>query len=74
MIGATQPVFVIVDGHPIHKSKLVPDYVATLEGRLKLFRTAAKYRQLDNFRHLSDKNCHTEREKSTKNGVSTLFC
>ncbi len=37
MIGATQPVFVIVDGHPIHKSKLVRDYVATLEGRLKLF-------------------------------------
>jgi transposase len=37
IVGATQPVFVIVDGHPIHKSKLVRDYVATLEGRLKLF-------------------------------------
>ena len=37
MVGATQPVFVIVDGHPVHKSKLVRDYVATLEGRLKLF-------------------------------------
>lgn len=37
MVGATRPVFVIVDGHPIHKSKLVKDYVASLEGRLKLF-------------------------------------
>jgi len=37
MIGATQPVFVIVDGHPIHKSKLVKDYVDSLGGKLKLF-------------------------------------
>lgn len=37
MVGATTPVFVIVDGHPIHKSKLVKDYVASLEGQLKLF-------------------------------------
>ncbi|MDN0077813.1 IS630 family transposase, partial [Crenobacter sp. SG2303] len=27
MIGAEKPVFVIVDGHPIHKAKLVRDYV-----------------------------------------------
>jgi transposase len=37
MVGATKPVFVIVDGHPIHKSKLVRDYVASLDGQLKLF-------------------------------------
>lgn len=37
MVGATKPVFVIVDGHPIHKSKLVKDYVVSLEGKLKLF-------------------------------------
>jgi transposase len=37
MIGATKPVFVIVDGHPIHKLKLVRDYVASLDGQLKLF-------------------------------------
>jgi transposase len=37
MIGATRPVFVVVDGHPIHKSRLVKDYVASLDGKLKLF-------------------------------------
>jgi transposase len=37
MIGATSPVFVIVDGHPIHKSRLVQDFVDGLDGQLKLF-------------------------------------
>ncbi len=37
MIGAVKPVFVIVDGHPIHKSRLVKDYIASLEGKLKVF-------------------------------------
>ena len=37
MIGATKPVFVVVDGHPIHKAKLVQEYVASLDGQLKLF-------------------------------------
>jgi transposase len=37
MIGADKPVFVIVDGHPIHKAKLVNAYVESLAGRLKLF-------------------------------------
>lgn len=37
MIGATKPVFVIVDGHPSHKAKLVREYVESLEGKLKLF-------------------------------------
>ena len=37
MIGASKPVFLIVDGHPIHQSKLVKDYVTSLDGRLKLF-------------------------------------
>ncbi|WP_234485026.1 IS630 family transposase [Noviherbaspirillum pedocola] len=37
MIGATRPVFVIVDGHPIHKSRLVQDYVDGLNGQLRLF-------------------------------------
>jgi transposase len=37
MIGATKPVFVVVDDHPIHKSKLVKDYVALLDSQLKLF-------------------------------------
>jgi len=37
MIGATRPVFVVVDGHPIHKSRLVKDYVDGLNGQLQLF-------------------------------------
>lgn len=37
MIGADKPVFVIVDGHPIHKAKLVRAYVESLKGQLKLF-------------------------------------
>jgi transposase len=37
MIGATRTVFVIVDGHPIHKSRLVQAYVDGLDGQLKLF-------------------------------------
>jgi transposase len=36
MAGAKQPVFLVVDGHPIHKAKLVSEYVAEQEGRLKL--------------------------------------
>jgi transposase len=37
MVGASKPIFLIVDGHPIHKSKLVKDYVASLDGQRKLF-------------------------------------
>jgi len=36
-MGADKPVFVIVDGHPIHKSKLIKEYVASQEDKLKLF-------------------------------------
>jgi len=37
IIGATAPVFLIVDGAPIHKSKLVRQFVASTNGRLRLF-------------------------------------
>ena len=37
MIGAKQPVFLVVDGHPIHKAKLIKDFVAAQDGQLKLF-------------------------------------
>jgi len=36
MVGATGPVFVIVDGHPAHKAKLVREYVASTNGQLEL--------------------------------------
>ncbi len=37
MIGETKPVFVVVDGHPVHRSKPVKTYVESQQGRLKLF-------------------------------------
>lgn len=37
MHDAKRPVFLIVDGHQIHKAKMVKDYVAAQQGRLKLF-------------------------------------
>ena len=37
MMGAKQPVFLVVDGHPIHKAKLVKDFVEAQNGKLKLF-------------------------------------
>lgn len=32
-----KPVFMIMDGHPVHKSKKVKDYVESLEGKLSIY-------------------------------------
>jgi len=37
MHDAKRPVYLILDGHQIHKAKPVKDYVAAQQGRLKLF-------------------------------------
>ena len=37
LIGASGPVFLIVDGHPIHKAKLIKTFVEAQNGMLKLF-------------------------------------
>jgi transposase len=37
MQGASRPVYLVVDGHPIHRARIVKEYVATQEGKLKLF-------------------------------------
>ena len=37
MIGATRPVYLIVDGHSIHKAAIVKRYVEQTNGMLKLF-------------------------------------
>lgn len=34
--GATRPIVLIVDGHPVHRAKLVREYVASTDGRLTL--------------------------------------
>ena len=37
MAGAKNPVFVVVDGHPVHKSALVRQYIESQSGQLQLF-------------------------------------
>jgi transposase len=37
MIGATQPIILVVDGHSIHKAGLVKEYVASTDGMLELY-------------------------------------
>jgi transposase len=37
MVGATTPVFLIVDAHPTHKAKLIKKFVEAQERKLKLF-------------------------------------
>jgi transposase len=36
MRGAKQPIILVVDGHPTHKAKLVKEYVAQQQGKLRL--------------------------------------
>jgi transposase len=35
--GASKPIFLILDGHPVHKSKKVKEFVANTKGKLRLF-------------------------------------
>ena len=37
MVGATNPVYVVVDGHPVHKSAMVRQYIESQGGQLQLF-------------------------------------
>jgi transposase len=37
MHGARRPVFLILDGHPMHKAKMVTECVAQYGGKLRLF-------------------------------------
>ena len=34
---AKRPIFLILDGHPVHKSRKVKEFVATTDGKLRLF-------------------------------------
>ena len=36
LLGATQPIILVVDGHPVHRSKAVSDFVASTHGMLEL--------------------------------------
>lgn len=35
--GRNRPIYLIVDGHPAHRAKIVKNFVASTEGKLKLF-------------------------------------
>jgi transposase len=35
--GKTKPVYLIVDGHPVHKAKKVKEFVKSLKGKIELF-------------------------------------
>ena len=37
MIGAVQPILLVVDGHSIHKAKIVQEYVESTAGHLELY-------------------------------------
>jgi len=37
LIGATKPVYLIVDGHPSHKAKMVREWIEAQAGRIRLF-------------------------------------
>jgi transposase len=36
MLGATQLIFLVIDGHSIHKAKVVEDYATSTNGELEL--------------------------------------
>ena len=37
MKNQDKPIYLIVDGHPVHRSTLVKSFVESTEGKLKLF-------------------------------------
>ena len=41
MQGATRPIFLVVDGHPVHRNAKVRKFVEGLDGKLRLFRLPA---------------------------------
>nr|WP_080425715.1 transposase [Burkholderia ubonensis] len=47
MLGARQPVVLVLDGHPIHKATLVQEFAMARKGHLKLFRLPAYSQHLN---------------------------
>ena len=47
MADTDGPVYLVVDGHPTHRSKLVKEFVASTDGRLRLFVLPAYSPQLN---------------------------
>ncbi len=47
ILGATKPLFLILDGHPSHRSKLVREFVESTKGKLRIFFLPAYSPQLN---------------------------
>ena len=47
MADTHRPVYLVVDGHPTHRSKLVKEFVASTDGKLRLFVLPAYSPQLN---------------------------
>lgn len=47
LLGAKRPLFLILDGHPSHRSKLVREFVASMKGKLRIFFLPAYSPQLN---------------------------
>ena len=53
------PVYLVVDGHPTHRSKLVKEFVASTDGQLRLFVLPAYSPQLNPDEWVwKNVNCH----------------
>lgn len=69
MAGASQPIFLIVDNHAVHRSTEVRDFVKSTHGRLRLFYLPPYSPELNPDEHVWNylKN-HKIGRQSTKNG------
>jgi transposase len=47
LTGQKQPVFLILDGHPVHRSRAVKEFAVSTEGRLRIFYLPAYSPQLN---------------------------
>jgi len=74
LYGAIHPIFLIVDGHPVHRSAAVRKFVASTEGKLRLFYLPTYSPELNPdeqvWNHLKNhtigKQCLTSLEQMTK--------
>jgi len=69
MVGATRPIFLIVDNHPVHRSTEVKEFVKKTKGRLRLFYLPPYSPELNPDEHVWNylKN-HKIGRQSTQNG------
>jgi transposase len=80
LIGATKPIFLIVDGHPSHKAKMTREFVESTNGKLKVFLLPGYSPELnpDEFvwnslkTHVLGRMQHTDKREMKKRAISHL--